>query len=109
MLDVDQVKAEVLDRVIQEIGIILDEKSLTAVGVTESTPFSEISLTSLDLAELVSSVEAHYNVDPFEEMVAITSVVTVGDFASAYSKCLSGEVEDDNLSEELRAIKNKVN
>ena len=109
MLDVDQVRAEVLDRVIQEISEILGEKSLSVVGVTHSTPFSEISLTSLDLAELVSGLEAHYNVDPFEEMVAITSIVTVGDLASAYSRCLLGEAEDDTLADELRAIKDKVN
>lgn len=109
MLDVDQVKAEVLDRVIQEIATILDEKSLSAAGVTGVTPFSEISLASLDLAELVSTLEAHYDVDPFEEMVAITSIVTVGDLATAYSNCLSGKVEDDGLTEELRAIKNRVN
>ena len=109
MLDVDQVKAEVLDRVIQEITTILGEKSLSAEGLTAATPFAEISFISLDLAELVSNVEDHYDVDPFEEMVAITSIVTVGDFAAAYSECLTGEVKDDALTEELRAIKNKVN
>lgn len=111
MLNIDQIKNEVLNRIIQEVAIILEEKSIEPVEIKGDTPLSNISLSSLDLAELVSNLEAEYEVDPFEERVAITSIITAGDLASAYSLCLTnvGGEEHDELAEELKAIKNNIN
>ncbi|MBD1559799.1 hypothetical protein HC752_22945 [Vibrio sp. S9_S30] len=110
MLDTQQVKNEVLDSIIQEVATILSEKSLPITQLESATAFSELSLTSLDLAELISNLEARYEVDPFEELVAITSVVTIDDLAAAYALGLSGQPEGthDALSEELKAIKNQT-
>nr|WP_013933271.1 acyl carrier protein [Pseudoalteromonas sp. SANK 73390]CBK62719.1 tacpD [Pseudoalteromonas sp. SANK 73390] len=110
MLNVQQIKNEVLDSIIQEVATILSEKLLPITHIENSTAFSELSLTSLDLAELISNLEARYEVDPFEELVAITSIVTIEDLASAYALSLSGNTEDshDLLSDELKAIKNQV-
>jgi acyl carrier protein len=43
-----------------------------------------LGLTSLDLAFLVSDLEAELGVDPFAELVSITSVRTVDDLTDAY-------------------------
>lgn len=45
-----------------------------------------LGLTSLDLAFLVSDLEAELGVDPFAELVSITSVRTVDDLVGAYRR-----------------------
>ncbi|MDP4535565.1 phosphopantetheine-binding protein [Alkalimonas collagenimarina] len=110
MLDAQQIKNAILDSIIQEVATVLSEKSLPITDLQSATAFSELSLTSLDLAELISNLEARYEVDPFEELVAITSVVTFDDLAAAYTLSLSGQSKQphDALSEELKAIKNQT-
>ena len=51
----------------------------------------ELGLKSLDLAQLVASLEMELAIDPFAELVAITSVRTVADLYDAYRRCLAGE------------------
>jgi len=60
-----------------------------------------LGLDSLDLATLVAELEAKLDVDPFVNLVALTSVRTVGDLVQAYQKAyfpaLQPEKEDEAL------------
>ncbi|MEM7535100.1 MAG: acyl carrier protein [Chloroflexota bacterium] len=50
-----------------------------------------LGLRSLDLARLVAILELKLSVDPFAELVSITSIRTVGDLYGAYSQCFAGD------------------
>lgn len=53
----------------------------------------DLGLTSLDLAAILAKLERKLGVDPFAEMVPVTSLRTAGDVCAAYRKCLvPGEV-----------------
>ena len=49
---------------------------------------SDLSLGSLDLAELIATLEFELKMDPFSAKIAIADVRTVGDLKSAYRSCL---------------------
>ena len=55
----------------------------------------ELGLRSLDLAEVVATLEETLGVDPFLELVPITSIRTVGDLVAAYEKALTGGAAND--------------
>jgi acyl carrier protein len=57
----------------------------------EATLAGDLALASLDLAQLVALLEGDLKVDPFAELVPITSVRTVGDLCRAYERALAGE------------------
>jgi acyl carrier protein len=54
--------------------------------------YAKLGLDSLDLAELVASLEAELGVDPFAKLVSITSVVSVDDVVQAYQRALFPQV-----------------
>jgi acyl carrier protein len=47
---------------------------------------ADLGLKSLDLARIVASLEMALEADPFAELVAITSIRTVGDLVGAYRR-----------------------
>jgi hypothetical protein len=47
----------------------------------------DLGLRSLDLAQLVATLEIELRADPFARLVPITSVRTVGDVCDAYGLC----------------------
>jgi len=49
-----------------------------------------LGLRSMDLARIVAMLELRLDADPFAELVAVTSVRTVGDIVSAYQMFFSG-------------------
>lgn len=49
----------------------------------------DLGLTSLDLAAILAKLERKLGVDPFAEMVPVTSLRTAGDVCAAYRKCLA--------------------
>ena len=51
----------------------------------------DLGLRSLDLARIIAKLEMKLAVDPFAELVAVTSIRTPGDLIAAYEKCLSDE------------------
>jgi len=51
----------------------------------------DLGLRSLDLARIIAKLEMKLGVDPFAELVAVTSIRTPGDLAAAYAKCFSTE------------------
>jgi acyl carrier protein len=52
---------------------------------------SDLGFGSLDLAVLLARLEISLEGDPFSELVAITSVRTVGDICDAYRRLFAGE------------------
>jgi acyl carrier protein len=59
-----------------------------------------LGLSSLDLAFLVSDLEAELGVDPFAKLVSITSVRSVDDLVHAYQQafCPEPEKADDAVA-----------
>jgi len=65
---------------------------LESVGL-EQLLVEDLGLKSLDLARIVAKLEILTGVDPFAELVAITSIRTAGDLYAAYARCFSAEAE----------------
>jgi acyl carrier protein len=73
-----------------EIEHILYEKNLINKNICNEVKLNtELGITSLDLARLVSLLEDKFNIDPFMEMVSITSIRTVGDLVNTYYKAIN--------------------
>lgn len=68
---------------------ILSTKNVAVPELYEEVRFSDIAISSLDLAEMVSSLEAKYDVDPFESETSITDIVTLGDLCQAFHRSLA--------------------
>ena len=99
-------RESVLAQVRAELATIRGRRHAGAIEIDESTRLSELGITSLDLAEAISSLESVFDVDPFAEAVPITSITDVRSLGDAYVTCLSppGGGGDD-LDRELRAIR----
>jgi acyl carrier protein len=69
----DRVRAVLAERV-GEVGRLSGTDKLNAT----------LGLTSLDLAFLVAELEAELGVDPFAQLVSITSIRSLGDLVQAY-------------------------
>ncbi len=74
--------AAIVRQVVLEV-VQLGSAAVTSVGDGD-TLTGELGLQSLDLAQIVATLEARTGLDPFAERVAITSVRTVGDLVAAY-------------------------
>jgi acyl carrier protein len=98
--------AEISKTVRDQLGLLLDEKDLPGRDVvSEDRLNADLGLTSLDLASLVAALEMKLQADPFQELVPITSVRTVGDLEAAYVKYFSDpgrEVQDEDLAKVRR-------
>ena len=98
--------AEISKAVRDEVRLLLDEKDLPIREIgAEDRLNVDLGLTSLDLASLVAALEMKLNADPFQELVPITSVRTVGDLETAYVKFFSkgqGGVGDEDLAKVRR-------
>lgn len=82
-----------MSRSIQQTVITLIQKlmgtqHLPLVALALDTRISDLGISSLGLAELVSELEQVFEVDPFEDDRSITDVVTVGDLVAAYQECV---------------------
>jgi acyl carrier protein len=96
----DQIEATVHGR----IAAVIVEREGEAPPLAASDKLSAtLGLTSLDLALIVSELEAELGVDPFAERVAITSVRTVGDLIRVYHEALSSNGPAAVPSDELSA------
>jgi acyl carrier protein len=96
--------AEISKTVRGQIDLLLDERDLPGRNIgPEDRLNADLGLTSLDLASLVAALEMKLKADPFQELVPITSIRTVGDLEAAYVKYFSDsdseqEVQDDELA-----------
>lgn len=70
-----------------EVGEIHDDDALV----------DNLGLRSMDLARILAILELKLKVDPFAELVSITSIRTVGDLCAAYAKCFA---EDESAEEQ---------
>ncbi len=74
--------------------VVLEVVQQASAGVTSvgggDTLTGELGLESLDLAQIVATLEARTGLDPFAEQVAVTSVRTVGDLVAAYRSARDG-------------------
>lgn len=55
----------------------------------------QLGLSSLHLARIVAVLELELDIDPFSELVPITSVRTVGDLIRVYDLAATGQPEPD--------------
>lgn len=103
--------SEIRKAVRDQVALILEEKELPARDIkSEDLLNVDLGLTSLDLAILVTTLEIQLRADPFQELVAITSVRTIGDLEDAYLQFFSktGDgVQDDELAKVRRQAENR--
>lgn len=106
MLNLHPKFPEISKAVREQVALLLDEKDLPARDFGPDDRLNtDLGLTSLDLASLVAALEMKLKADPFQELVPITSVRTIGDLEAAYVRFFSGtgtELEDDVLAEVRR-------
>jgi acyl carrier protein len=98
--------SEISKAVRDQVALLIDEKNLPARDLGPDDRLNtDLGLTSLDLASLVAALEMKLKADPFQELVPITSVRTIGDLEAAYVRFFSGdrtELEDNDLAEVRR-------
>lgn len=88
---------------------VLDEQGKPAVALDDDTKLtSDIGLTSMQLAQIVLDLETEMGGDPFESLVPVTSVRTVGDMVKAYEKLFAAEDDDDAGDDALLAAQNRA-
>ncbi len=91
----------------EEILNILEEREESRRHIAnDDTLHDDLGLASLDLAQLVSVLEMKLQTDPFEELVAITDIRTVGELCQAYERMVSGKT--DTASEDLLATQERA-
>ncbi|KFF43085.1 MULTISPECIES: acyl carrier protein [Pseudomonas] len=100
-----QVMDQVFDQVEHQIAQVLGAKGGPLVAVEIDSRFSDLGLSSLDLATLISNLEAVYGTDPFADAVAITSIVTVADLCRAYAQQGVPGPSPDPLDAQLRDLR----
>ncbi|NLF06718.1 MAG: acyl carrier protein [Pirellulaceae bacterium] len=96
------------------LAVVLDvvqDKSPEVEAVRpEQSLVEDLGLGSLDLARIIAKLEMKLSVDPFAELVAVTSIRTPGDLIAAYDKCLSGETSaEEEASEDSPAPRGRSN
>jgi acyl carrier protein len=100
--------AEISRAVRDQVALLLDEKDLPLRDIgSEDRLNADLGLTSLDLASLVAALEMTLRADPFEKLVAITSVRTIGDLEAAYVHFFC-KTEDGVQDEELANIRRRA-
>ncbi len=65
-------------------------------SIAKDDTFADLALTSLNLAQIIVTLEMKLDMDPFAEQVGITSMRSAGDLCKAYQQCLQ---EDDSLQD----------
>jgi acyl carrier protein len=99
---------EISKAVRDQVGLLLDEKDLAARDLGSDDRLStDLGLTSLDLATLVAALEMKLEADPFQELVPITSVRTIGDLEAAYLKFFT-KAEDGVQDEDLAQVRRRA-
>ncbi|MCC5622299.1 hypothetical protein [Nostoc sp. CHAB 5715] len=86
-----------LEQIIHETVLqIVQQQSSTISEIKNDQKLNtELSFSSLDLAQLVAVLELKLEADPFAKLVPITSIRTVGDLYNAYCKCFSTTEEQE--------------
>lgn len=78
---------EKIKKIINKCVLEIIELTGYDVDFNENTKLvDELGLSSLDLAELVASLELELEVDPFSNGASISSISTINDLYDVYSK-----------------------
>jgi acyl carrier protein len=84
MLETTLTEARVADTVNSTIAAVMAARDLDPGGIEPLARLSEtLGLRSLDLAQIVLTLEDDLDIDPFQQ-IPITSIRTVGDLTDAY-------------------------
>ena len=84
MLETTPTKSGVEETVNNTIAAVMAARDLDPGGIEPPARLSEtLGLRSLDLAQIVLTLEDDLNIDPFQK-IPITSIRTVGDLTDAY-------------------------
>ena len=84
MLETNMNKQDVAARTMDTIAAVMQQRGLDPAGMTAEAKLSDtLGLKSMDLAEIVLTLEDTLGADPFQR-IPITSIRTVGDLVSAY-------------------------
>jgi len=78
--------ADLQQTIFSLIKKILLEQSVAPTDMTLESRIGDLGMTSMGLAELVSALEQIYGVDPFDDEISITDIVTVRDLVFAYKR-----------------------
>jgi len=109
MLNPRRTRQDIERMIHEEIRHILAEHEITLDDIVkDDTLHADLGLGSLDLAQLVAILEMKLQVDPFEHMVAITDVRTVGDLCQAYARMLYEQSHDAAANEALLASQKRA-
>jgi acyl carrier protein len=72
------------------LGNVVREKSPEIAAIRpDQMLVDDLGLRSLDLARIIAKLEMKLGVDPFAELVSVTSIRTPGDLCAAYAKCFA--------------------
>ena len=86
------------DIIYSTVQRVAEEQSIEVGEIHEHDALVDnLGLRSMDLARILAILELKLNVDPFAELVSITSIRTVGDLCVAYAKCFA---EDENTEDQ---------
>jgi acyl carrier protein len=97
--------AEISKAVREQVVLLLDEQSLPVRDIgSDDRLNADLGLTSLDLATLVAALETKLKADPFQDLVPITSVRTIGDLEAAFVRFFS-RTEDEFHDEDLAKVR----
>jgi len=82
---------EDLKNMINEIILkIIKQRSQQVISVSQShNLIADLGFGSMDIAQLVATLELKFNVDPFSKQISIADVRTVEDLFNAYQSCLN--------------------
>ena len=93
MLAKNERAAQVDEMVRATIADLLDEQGLDNPGIEDEAKLVDtLGLKSMDIAQVVLTLEDELEIDPFQE-IPITSVRTVGDLIQAYQGALDPSLE----------------
>ena len=105
--------AEISEAVRNQVQLLLEEKDVPVRNLEPDDRLNaDLGLTSLDLARLVAALEMKLKADPFQELVPITSVRTIGDLEAAYVKFFSNPESaagDEHLDQARRRAEARRN
>ena len=93
----DEVEQVVVDVV---AGVAREKSGAIESLQADQTLVDDLGLRSLDLARIIAKLELKLGVDPFAEMVAVTSIRTVGDLCAAYARCFEEDADVEEEAEE---------
>lgn len=109
MLNHERTRQDIERMIHAEILCILEEREVSMPHIANDDKLhADLGIESLDLAQLVSVLEMKLQVDPFEEVVAITDVRSVGDLCQAYEQMLTGHTAPTAATDALRAAQERA-